>query len=169
MNFAWTSAGGTLTDTRAANTVWTAETKPGTYAVTVTADDGKGGLATDTVNIEVFRRALMFDEVRFDLDKSVLRPEARTVLDQAARTLKENADVHVQIEGHASEEASAEYNQALGSRRAQAVREYLVKQGVDASRLDTISYGKTRPKYDNSKEETRRLNRRAALVVEEGK
>jgi outer membrane protein OmpA-like peptidoglycan-associated protein len=111
----------------------------------VTADDGKGGVATDTVNIEVFRRALMFDEVRFDLNKSVLRPEARPVLDQAARTLKENPDVHVQIEGHASEEASAEYNQALGSKRAQAVREYLVKEGVEASRLDTISYGKTRP------------------------
>ena len=125
-------------------------------------------MATDTVNIEVFRRAIMFDEVRFDLDRSVLRPEARSVLDQAARTLKENPDVKVQIEGHASEEASAEYNQALGNRRAQAVRDYLMKQGVEASRLDTVSYGKTRPKYDNSKEETRRLNRRAALVVEGG-
>lgn len=169
VQYQWKSAAGTLADTRAASTVWTAETRPGTVAVTVTADDGKGGLATDTVNIEVFRRALMFDEVHFDLDKSVLRPEARTVLDQAARTLKENPDVHVQIEGHASEEASAEYNQALGSKRAQAVRAYLVKQGVAASQMDTISYGKMRPKYDNSKEETRRLNRRAALVVEEGK
>ena len=49
------------------------------------------------------------------------------------------------------------------------MRVYLVSQGVDASRLDTISYGEDRPKYDNSKEETRRLNRRAAMVVEEGK
>ena len=61
------------------------------------------------------------------------------------------------------------YNQSLGERRAQAVRVYLVSQGVDASRLNTISYGEDRPKYDNSKEETRRLNRRAAMVVEEGK
>ena len=169
VNFAWTTKGGTLADTRAASTTWTAETTPGTYPLTVTADDGKGGVATDTVNIEVFRRALMFDEVHFDLDESVLRPEARTILDQAARTLKENPDVHLEIEGHTSIEASEAYNEALGSRRAQAVREYLVQQGVEASRLNTISYGKTRPKYDNSKEDTRRLNRRAALVVEEGK
>ncbi len=169
VQYQWKTAAGTLAETRTASTVWTAETTPGTVALSVTVDDGKGGVATNTVNIEVFRRVLMFDEVRFDLNESVLRPEARTVLDQAARTLKENADVRVQIEGHASEEASPEYNQALGSKRAQAVRDYLVKQGVEASRLDTISYGETRPQYDNSKEETRRLNRRAALVVEDGK
>jgi peptidoglycan-associated lipoprotein len=168
VQYRWTTAGGTLADTRAANTVWTAETRPGTYPVTVTAEDGRGGTATDTVNIEVFRRALMFEEVHFDLDRSDLRPEARTILDQAAQTLKENPDVHLQIEGHTSEEASAEYNMALGNRRANAVRAYLVGQGVDASRLDTISYGKSRPKYDNSTEEMRRLNRRAALVVEGG-
>jgi peptidoglycan-associated lipoprotein len=69
------------------------------------------------------------------------------------------------IEGHASEEATPEYNLALGERRAAAVRNYLVGNGVDASRLKTVSYGETRPRYDNSKEETRRLNRRAALVV----
>jgi peptidoglycan-associated lipoprotein len=169
VQFRWTTAAGTIGDTRVAKTVWTAETVPGTYPVTITVDDGKGGVATDTVNIEVVRRNIMFDEVHFDLDKSDLRPEARSVLDQAARTLKENPGVRIQIEGHTSEEASAEYNMALGNRRAIAVRAYLIGQGVDASRLDTISYGKTRPKYDNSKEETRQLNRRAAIVVEEGK
>ena len=107
--------------------------------------------------------------MHFDLNQSVLRPDARTVLEQAAQTLKANPDVRIQIEGHTSSEASERYNQALGGRRAQAVRLYLVKQGIDASRLDTISYGEDRPKYDNSKEETRRLNRRAAMVIEEGK
>ncbi len=111
----------------------------------------------------------MFDEVHFDLNQSVLRPEARTILDQAAQTLKANPDVRIQIEGHTSSEASERYNRTLGERRAQAVRLYLMSQGVDASRLDTISYGEDRPKYDNSKDETRRLNRRAAMVVEEGK
>jgi peptidoglycan-associated lipoprotein len=166
VQFRWTTTAGTIGDTRVAKTVWTAETVPGTYPVTVTVDDGKGGTATDTVNIEVVRRNIMFDEVYFDLDKSDLRPEARTVLDQAARTLKDNADVKIQIEGHASEEGTEEYNLGLGNRRAIAVRTYLISQGVDPSRLDTISYGKARPKYDNSREETRRLNRRAALVVE---
>jgi len=169
VQFRWSTSAGTIGDTRVAKTVWTAETVPGTYPLTITVDDGKGGVATDTVNIEVFRRNINFNEVHFDLNQSVLRPEARTVLDQAAQTLKANPDVRIQIEGHTSSEASERYNQSLGDRRAQAVRLYLVKQGVDASRLDTISYGEDRPKYDNSKEETRRLNRRAAMVVEEGK
>jgi peptidoglycan-associated lipoprotein len=168
LTYLWKPAAGTIGDTRAMATTWTAETRPGTYPVTVTADDGRGGLASATVNIEVVRRNIAFDEVRFDLDRAVLRPDARTVLDQAVRTLKENPDVRVQIEGHASEEATAEYNLALGERRARAVREYLVTQGIDPSRLGTISYGETRPKYDNSKEETRQMNRRAALVVEDG-
>ena len=59
----------------------------------------------------------------------------------------------------------AEYNQALGERRAAAVRDYLTSRGVDANRLQTVSYGEERPKHDNDREETRRLNRRAALVV----
>ena len=168
VQYRWAPAAGTIADTRAPSTVWTAETAPGTYAVTVTAEDGRGGTATDTVNIEVFRRAIMFDEVHFDLDQAVLRPEARTVLDQAARTLKENPDVRVEIEGYTSDEASERYNQALGERRATAVRDYLASQGVTATRMGTISYGETRPKYDNSNPETRPLNRRAVLVVAGG-
>jgi outer membrane protein OmpA-like peptidoglycan-associated protein len=166
--YRWSPASGTIADTRAASTVWTAETVPGTVAVTVTVEDGRGGTATDTVNIEVFRRAIAFDEVHFDLDQAVLRPEARTVLDQAARTLKENPDVRVEIEGYTSDEASERYNQALGERRATAVRDYLASQGVTATRMGTISYGETRPKYDNSNPETRPLNRRAVLVVAGG-
>ena len=168
LSYRWSPTAGTIADTRAMTTTWTAETKPGTYPITVTADDGKGGVASATVNIEVFRGVIAFDEVRFDLDRSELRPEARTILDQAVRTLKENPDVRVQIEGHTSNEASERYNQALGDRRAQAVRDYLVGQGIDASRLATMSFGEDNPKYDNTKEETRQLNRRAALVVEGG-
>ena len=166
--YRWSPAGGTIADTRSASTVWTAETKPGVYVVTVTAEDGKGGTATDTVNIEVFRRAIAFEEVHFDLDEAVLRPEARTALNQAAQALKANPDVRVQIQGYTSNEASEVYNQALGERRANAVRDYLVSQGVDASRLGTISYGETQPKYDNSNPEQRPLNRRAFLVAADG-
>jgi OmpA-OmpF porin, OOP family len=82
-----------------------------------------------------------------------------------ARTLNENPETRLRIDGHASEEGTPEYNQALSERRAHAVREYLVGHGVVASRLVTEAFGETRPKYDNSREETRRLNRRAELKL----
>jgi outer membrane protein OmpA-like peptidoglycan-associated protein len=79
--------------------------------------------------------------------------------------MREDATLRLNIEGHTCNIGTAEYNLALGDRRATAVRDYLVSRGVTANRLTTVSYGEERPKYDNAKEETRRLNRRAALVV----
>ena len=79
--------------------------------------------------------------------------------------MRENATLRIEIEGHTCNIGTAEYNLALGDRRANAVRDYLVSRGIDASRLNTVSYGEERPKHDNSREETRRLNRRAALTV----
>jgi outer membrane protein OmpA-like peptidoglycan-associated protein len=87
------------------------------------------------------------------------------VLDEAVAALRDDATLRIQIEGHTCNIGTAEYNLALGDRRANAVRDYLVSRGVAANRLTTISYGEERPKYDNSREETRRLNRRAALTV----
>jgi len=79
--------------------------------------------------------------------------------------LQQRADVNVEIEGHTCNIGTAEYNLALGERRANAVRDYLTSRGIAASRFRTVSYGEERPKHDNAREETRRLNRRAALVV----
>ena len=75
----------------------------------------------------------------------------------------ETPTLRVEIEGHTCNIGTAEYNLALGDRRADAVKDYLVSRGVTADRLRTVSYGEERPKYDNAREETRRLNRRAAL------
>ena len=79
--------------------------------------------------------------------------------------MREDATLRIEIEGHTCNIGTAEYNLALGDRRANAVQDYLVSRGVTADRLRTVSYGEERPKYDNAREETRRLNRRAALVV----
>ena len=136
--------------------------------VTVTVDDGKGGTASDTVNIQVVRppvKTYTFEDVHFDFDRYTLRPEATRVLDEAVAALKSDPTLKVEIEGHTCNIGTAEYNLALGDRRATAVKDYLISRGVPADRLHTISYGEERPKYDNSREETRRLNRRAALVV----
>ena len=92
-------------------------------------------------------------------------PERLQQLDEAIAAMRENATLRVEIEGHTCNIGTAEYNLALGDRRANAVKDYLVSRGVTADRLNTVSYGEERPKYDNSREETRRLNRRAALVV----
>jgi peptidoglycan-associated lipoprotein len=140
---------------------------PVPVTVTVTCPtDGK--TARDTVNIQVVRPAvkeITFEDVHFDFDRYSLRPEAVRALDEAVRALQENADVRVEIEGHTCNIGTAEYNLALGERRANAVRDYLTSRGISAERFRTVSYGEERPKYDNAREETRRLNRRAALVV----
>ena len=83
----------------------------------------------------------------------------------ALAALRGDATLRVEIEGHTCNIGTAEYNLALGERRATAVRDYLTSRGIGANRLRTVSYGEERPKYDNSREETRRLNRRAAMVV----
>ena len=77
----------------------------------------------------------------------------------------DDPDLQVEIEGHTCNIGTNEYNLALGERRSSAVQDYLTSRGIAANRLRTISYGEERAAHDNSREETRRLNRRAALVV----
>ncbi len=136
--------------------------------VTITVDDGRGGTATDTVTIQVVRpavRELEFEDVHFDFDRYSLRPEATRILDEAIKALQDNPELRLEIEGHTCNIGTAEYNLALGERRAYSVRDYLSSRGIGSDRIRTVSYGEERPKHDNSREETRRLNRRAALVV----
>jgi len=140
----------------------------GPVQVTVQVSDGKGGTDDDAVTIQVIRPAvkeIVFEDVHFDFDRYSLRPEATRALDEAIKSLQENAGLHIEVEGHTCNIGTAEYNLALGERRANAVKDYLTSRGIGADRLRTVSYGEERPKHDNSREETRRLNRRAALVV----
>jgi len=108
---------------------------------------------------------LNFEDVYFDFDRSTLRPDALRLLDDAVAKLQANPTRNIVIEGHTCNIGTSEYNLALGERRARSVQDYLVSRGVAANRLEIVSYGEERPKFDNSREETRRLNRRAALVV----
>ncbi len=169
VTYRWSAPSGTLAQPAERSTLWTAPQTEGSVPVTVTVTcptDNK--TASDTVNITVTRppvRTITFEDVYFDFDRYSLRPEATRVLDEAVTALRENATLRVEIEGHTCSIGTAEYNLALGDRRANAVRDYLVSRGVTADRLRSVSYGEERPKHDNSREETRRLNRRAALVV----
>ena len=168
LTYKWSAPAGKLSNPADRQTPWTAPMQEGPVPITVTVDDGKGGTDSDTVTIQVIRPAVKeftFEDVHFDFDRYSLRPEATRALDEAIKTMQENPELRIEIEGHTCNIGTAEYNLALGERRAGAVRDYLASRGIGADRLRSVSYGEERPKHDNAREETRRLNRRAALVV----
>ena len=168
LTYGWKAAAGTLTAPSTRQSPWTAPMQEGPVVVTVEVTDPRGGRASDAVTIQVIRPAVkefVFEDVHFDFDRYSLRPEATRALDEAIKAMQENPELRIQVEGHTCNIGTAEYNLALGERRAHAVRDYLSSRGVSTDRLQTVSYGEERPKHDNAREETRRLNRRAALVV----
>jgi peptidoglycan-associated lipoprotein len=101
----------------------------------------------------------------FDYDKADIRADARDVLAANATWLKRVSNVQFTIEGHADERGTAQYNLALGDRRANAAKDYLVSLGVDAGRIKTVSYGKERPFAAGHDEDSWQKNRRAHFVV----
>lgn len=107
------------------------------------------------------------DRVFFDLNSSSLNADASKILDNQAAWLKSDANIKVVVEGHCDERGTREYNLALGEKRADAVKQYLLANGVDGSRVKTISYGKERPAFVGSGEEIWAKNRRAVTVIEE--
>jgi peptidoglycan-associated lipoprotein len=103
--------------------------------------------------------------IYFDFDKYDIRPGDAKVLDANAQWLKSNAEQLVLIEGHCDERGTNEYNLALGERRAKSTMNYLVSQGVQASRITIISYGEERPTCTQKNEECWSKNRRAQFLV----
>ncbi len=103
--------------------------------------------------------------VFFDFDSSTLRDDARSTLDADARSLRDHPDIRIVIEGHCDERGTEEYNQALGERRAQAARDYLVQAGIGESRIQIISYGKDRPFDPGHDEAAWAKNRRAHFAL----
>src|SRR5262245_49688511 len=103
--------------------------------------------------------------VYFDFDKSALRPDAVDALTSSTAWLKENADTLVLIEGNCDERGTAEYNLALGDRRAKSAMEYFEANGIPKERMATVSYGKERPVCTEDTEACKRQNRRADFRV----
>ncbi len=168
LTYKWSCPAGTIAQPANRETLWTAPMQEGPVPCTVTVTDGKGGSVTDTVTIQVVKPAIKdytFEDVHFDFDRYTLRPEATRILDEAIKALTDNPELRIEVEGHTCNIGTAEYNLALGERRAYSVRDYLASRNIGADRIRTVSYGEERPKHDNSREETRRLNRRAALTV----
>lgn len=105
------------------------------------------------------------DRVFFGFDKYDLAGEARRTLELQAAWLKKYPQYKVVVEGHADERGTREYNLALGERRANSVKDYLIALGIDPSRIETISYGKERPVALGHDEESWAKNRRAVSVI----
>ena len=147
-----------------------------TYTITAS---GPGGSAEATTRVSVNAPApppaskgpsfdeLFMQEVRdayFDYDKADIRPDAQQALQKTAEFLKKYPQAKVVVEGHCDERGSTEYNLALGDRRANAVKQYLVSLGIPAANINTVSYGKEKPFCMESAEECWQQNRRGHFV-----
>ncbi len=128
---------------------------------------GSAGLVADQTSPAYFQQAIG-DRVLFAVDQSSLRVEAMAILSAQADWLLTNTDYTATIEGHADEQGTREYNLALGERRANAAREYLISRGVAGNRLKVISFGKERPLEICSEEACYAKNRRAVTVLAGG-
>ena len=108
------------------------------------------------------------DTILFSVNESTLRDEAIQILKSQSAWLSDNSMAPITIEGHADEQGTREYNLALGARRATAVRNYLVSQGIQESRVSIVTYGKERPVEVCSQERCWSKNRRSVTVVSGG-
>ncbi|MFZ5674600.1 MAG: peptidoglycan-associated lipoprotein Pal [Pseudomonadota bacterium] len=108
------------------------------------------------------------DRIYFIVDTSTLTPEAQETLRRQAAWLKQYPNVTVQVEGHADERGTREYNISLSARRATATREFLIAQGVQGNRISSIAYGKERPVALCDAEQCYSQNRRAVTVITGG-
>ncbi len=108
------------------------------------------------------------DRVYFLVDQTTLTPEGRDILSRQAQWLEQYPNVTVQVEGHADERGTREYNISLSARRATATRNYLISQGVKANRISSIAYGKERPAQSCDAEECWSQNRRSVTVITGG-
>ncbi len=105
-------------------------------------------------------------EFFFSIDSSELSMASKKDLDITVNYLKYHPDLKIQIQGHTCSIATEEYNLALGEHRAEAVKQYLVSNGISEDRIKVVSYGESNPAYDNSAEDTRKKNRRVFLPIE---
>jgi len=110
-------------------------------------------------------RSTLASMIHFDYDKSNVRPDDAGTLDQKVAILQANPELRIRIGGHCDERGSDEYNLALGNRRAQAAKQYLVSHGIDGSRIETQSWGEERPLVDGHDETAWSQNRRDEFEI----
>jgi OOP family OmpA-OmpF porin len=110
-------------------------------------------------------RTIILDDVLFDFDKTNIKPEAAGILDRLVAFMNENKDKRVALSGHTDSIGTEKYNQGLSERRAASVKSYLMKKGVDSSRVTSQGFGESKPIADNKTKEGRAKNRRVEIKV----
>lgn len=161
---AWSivAGGGTITTAG----LFTAGTVPGVFTNTVKASSGTvAGYATVTVASSAVSLATMQELVHFAYDKSDLTADSRAALDAKVKVFQANPAMRILIVGHTDDRGTGAYNLALGTRRAEAVRDYLVAQGVATSRIELDTRGETQPIASGSSEDAMAQNRRGAFRI----
>ena len=142
----------------------TAPTAPTeTSSSSTSQSDVVGGIYVGTDTVEMLAIDVP-DRVFFAYDSYSLAASAQATLNKQAKWLKANPSVAMAVEGHADERGTREYNLALGDRRASAVKDYLMSQGISSNRISTISYGKERPVKSGSNDTAWAQNRRSVSV-----
>ena len=134
-----------------------------TKKVSTTTGQMQGDVYTGTDTVEYLASGVP-DRVFFATNESILTTRSRETLRKQATWLRENSEITVVLEGHADERGTREYNLALGERRANAAKDYLMTYGVSASRISVISYGKERPVDSGSNPLSWSKNRRSVTV-----
>ncbi|MFN7145935.1 MAG: peptidoglycan-associated lipoprotein Pal [Myxococcota bacterium] len=121
--------------------------------------------AKKEVPAPIAEMAKNFNRVFFDFDAATLTAEGKSALEANAGIMKEYPDIKLEIQGHADERGTTEYNLALGQKRADAVVQYLLANGISSSRVKSVSYGEERPLDGQSTERAWSQNRRAEFVI----
>ena len=133
-------------------------------------EEGRGYLQDDQIRSEAASQEttgpeFVTENIQFDFDSSVLSGKAQWILDKNREYLQANSDVTVTIEGHCDDRGTDTYNVALGQRRAESVKKFLVDRGISSNRLVTVSYGERHPIALGQNEASWAKNRRAQIVV----
>ena len=135
----------------------------GNYTVRVMADDGRGGTDTANTFVRIVSQEVIRSDVLFDFDEATLKPEAASVLRGIVEQLQANPSYQVELVGHTDATGPADYNLGLSERRARAVQEYLVSQGIEPQRITADWKGESEPVAPNDTREGRAQNRRTEI------
>ena len=130
---------------------------------TVSSKDSNNTQSVDSVLLKELQAKTK--DIHFDFDRYLIKTDEKPILKEVAATLRKNGNLKVTIEGNCDEKGTTEYNLALGDRRAVAAKDYLLSEGIQSSRMNTVSNGKEKPLCTESNESCWAKNRRAHLVI----